>query len=169
MTKVKVPFFKQDTNYSCGPVALQMVFLFFGKMKSEKELIKKLKTRKDEGISHTKMKEGAKKFGFRVVIKEDATITMIKNFLKKKKPVIVNYIEPDYQEGHYAVVTGINRGVIIMNDPWHGKNFKMEKEEFVKRWRSEYEKSKRWLMVISKKKRKNKSTGIRKNNLKVLN
>jgi DNA-binding MarR family transcriptional regulator len=38
-----------------------------------------------------------------------------------------------------------------MNDPWYGKNFKMEKGEFVKRWRSEYEESRKWLMVISEK------------------
>ncbi|MFA5173267.1 MAG: papain-like cysteine protease family protein [Candidatus Paceibacterota bacterium] len=151
MTKVKVPFFKQDTVYSCGPTALQMVFLFFGKMKSEEELIKKLKTRKDEGTSHTKMKEGARKCGFRVITREGATITTIKSFLKKNRPVIVNYIETENNEGHYAVVTGINKGYIVMNDPWYGKNFKMEKGEFVKRWRSEYEESRKWLMVISEK------------------
>lgn len=126
-----------------------MVFLFFGKMESEEELAKKLRTEKKEGTSHTKMKQIARREGFKVITREGATITIIKNFLKKGKPVIVNYIEKENNEGHYAIVTGINKGQIIMNDPWFGKDFKMEKKEFMERWKSEKGDSKKWLMAIT--------------------
>jgi predicted double-glycine peptidase len=65
-------------------------------------------------------------------------------------PVIVNYIESDNDDGHYAVVIGEEGENLIMNDPWHGKEFKIDKTDFESRWKSEDGQHIKWIMVVSK-------------------
>ena len=38
--RLRVPYFKQNLSYICGPVTLQMLFAYFGIRKSREELIK---------------------------------------------------------------------------------------------------------------------------------
>ena len=147
--KIKVPFFKQDTIYSCGPATLQMAMAFFNKRISESELSKKMETKKPNGTRVGKMIDTARKEGFYCYVNDESTIEEIKYFLMIKLPVIVNFIEPVDNEGHFSVVTGINKGKIILNDPWNGKGFKIRVGDFKKRWESEDKRHKRWMLVIS--------------------
>jgi hypothetical protein len=81
---------------------------------------------------------------------ENASISEVKGYLKKCTPIIVNFIEPDNNEGHYAVVTGHAKGRLIMHDPWNGPNFTMTEKDFVKRWYAGFEKKKHWILVIER-------------------
>ena len=64
--------------------------------------------------------------------------------------MIVNYVEPDTDTGHYAVVIGLENGKIILNDPWNGEGFAISEEEFVRRWQSGDGQFKKWFMAVSK-------------------
>jgi predicted double-glycine peptidase len=146
---LSVPFFKQDTNYSCGPATILMIFQFYGKIFSEEKLIEKLNTRKETGTCHQAMIELAKDEGFYVYENNESSLDEIKSFINKKVPVIVHYTEPANDEGHYSVLIGIDKNKIILNDPWNGEKFKINIEEFEKRWKDDKRNSKKWLMVVS--------------------
>jgi predicted double-glycine peptidase len=148
---MKIPFFKQDVNYSCGPAVIQMVLKFYGKFFSEEELMKRLKTNKNIGTRHEDMIDVTTKEGFYVYSNNGSSFQEIDLFLKEKKPIVVNFIEPNDNEGHYSVVVGLNDEDIILNDPWNGPNFKMKKTDFEKRWFSEDGRNNKWIMVVSDK------------------
>lgn len=150
MKKIKVPFFKQDTVYSCGPATLQMVMAFFNKRASEAELSRKMKTSKTNGTRVGKMIDMARKEGFYCYVNDDSTVEEIKYFLSRKLPVVVNFIEPTNDEGHFAVIVGIRKRKVVMNDPWNGKGVRMEVREFKRRWQSEDGRHKKWMMAVGK-------------------
>lgn len=147
---IKLPFFHQKSEYTCGPASLRMVFDFFGLKTKEDELKKLLKPNKIIGTKHKALIKIAQKKGFYCYVHEKANLSQLKNFLDRGFPVIVNYVEPDSNEKHYSVVIGYNKSKIIMNDPWIGEKFKINLKDFEKRWHGR--KNKRWLMTISKQK-----------------
>lgn len=147
---LKVPYYKQDTKYSCGAAALQMVFAFFGKHQSEEALTERLGTNKENGTEHSQIIKVITEEGLFAYANNDSSLEEIQEFLDLKTPVIVNFIEPGEDSGHYAVVVKIVEDDIILNDPWHGAEFRMKKEEFLNRWHSENGNHKRWLVAVSR-------------------
>ena len=151
--RLKIPFYKQDTDHTCGPVSLQMVLSFLGDFKSEKSLSKEAHTNHDIGTKHEAMIETARKEGFYCYVNNDSSWDEINNFLTEGLPAIIHFAEPQSEENHYAVVVGLEKGKIILNDPWNGRNFKMEKKEFLSLWLGSQgnHQYKKWIMIISKK------------------
>lgn len=150
--KLKIPFYKQDTEYTCGPVSLQMAFSFLGKFKSERALAGEAKTNKN-GTTHQGMIETALKEKFFCYVNEGSSVEEIKHFIRLGFPVIVDYIEPSGNDGHYAVVSGYHHGNIVLNDPWNGKDFKLSEKEFLVRWHDCHLRNHvctHWIMVLSK-------------------
>ena len=150
--KLPVPFFKQDTLYTCGPTSLQMVLAFFHDIKSEEALSSRTHADPEVGTRHMALIEAAQKEGFYCYVHDDSSIDEITSFLKLGLPVIVHFTEPVMQQGHYSVVTAIEDNHITFNDPWFGKNFKMPIKEFNEQWHSTqvHQQYKKWIMVISK-------------------
>ncbi len=146
---LNMPYFKQDTRYSCGAAALQMTFYFYGKLISEEELTKRLQIDKDRGTEHSQMIKVITDEGLYAYANNESSLEEADGFIKSDIPIIVNFIEPGENSGHYAVVIGIDENNIILNDPWHGEKFKMNKDEFVERWQSENGGHKRWLLAVS--------------------
>jgi predicted double-glycine peptidase len=134
--KIKIPYFKQDTNYSCGAASVQMILRFFGIIKSEEDLIKELKTEKEDGTSHEEIIKIIRQNNLFCYVNDNSNFDEIKMYLNKNLPVLVNYIETDDDEGHYAVVVGINEEKIILNDPWHGEDFELNISKFENRWQN---------------------------------
>ncbi len=153
VTIKKVRFFKQHTTVNCGPVALKMVFDFFGVHKKENSLVREAKTNRN-GTTHQNLISTARKNGFHCYVHENSSLNEIKHFVQLGLPVIVNYIEPSTEEGHYALVVGYTKKSLIMNDSWNGKRFKISQKDFMERWEDHFQKNhyKRWIIVISKKK-----------------
>lgn len=145
--KINIPFVRQKTHYFCGPASLQMIFGYFNFSKCQNELAKKLQTCEEIGTPIYKMIETVMDHGFYYQAKNGTTLKDVYNMLIEKIPVIVNFIEPTDEESHYAVVSGMTKNDIILDDPWNGKNFKISKSEFLKRWRGE---AKRWSLAISR-------------------
>lgn len=155
--KIKVPYYRQKRDYFCGAASLQMLMSFFGKFKSQKELAKMtgltLTEIKKNGINNEKMIEAARNSKFFVYVNSKSNLEEIKYYINLKLPVLVNYIEPSDDQGHFAVISGYNRFTksLTLNDPWNGKNFKLDETVFLARWHSGFEKHGHWLMIISKK------------------
>lgn len=157
MVKLEIPYRKQVNEYMCGPATLQMVLAFFGKTSSQRKLRKMMQASpaelKNRGTSNHKMVRAAQRAGFYVYVNEDSIMEEIHYFVGLGYPVIINYIEPSEDEGHFSVVAGFSALLkqIVLKDPWNGDNFKISEAQFLRRWRSRYDGHQRWMMVVSKK------------------
>lgn len=146
---LKVPYFKQDTEYSCGPATLQMIFAFYGKRFSEKLLTERLKTTISDGTKHKSLIDIAKSEGFYVYVNNNSSLEEVGSLIIENIPVMVHFIEPSSDDGHYSVVVAVKEDSIILNDPWNGEGFIMSNCDFLARWRSEDSHNDCWIMAIS--------------------
>ncbi|MEK7566636.1 MAG: cysteine peptidase family C39 domain-containing protein [Patescibacteria group bacterium] len=146
MKKIKIPYYRQENGYFCGPATLKMALEFFGKKISQKKLAKIAGTNKKRGTLRKDMVKTARRFGFKAKAFYWGDFKAIKSFLAEKKMVIVIFVEPSEGENHYAVVAGVDPKMIVLNDSLNGRNFRMSRKEFVARWN----KWKRWFMVLDK-------------------
>ena len=116
---MKVPYFSQQTLYTCGPAATRMVLKFYGVLKSEKELTKALKTAPQNGTSFTTVKKYAKKLGLRCVIHHN--IRPQEKGLERLREYATNGIPTMVTVNRYVYdkkTLGINQNV-----KWESKNF----------------------------------------------
>lgn len=116
----------------------------------EKTLVKELGTSEEYGVKNGSIANFLTKQGFFCYANIDATIEEIKNFLEKGLPVIVNFIEPSMQMGHFALVVGFENDELILNDPWNGEGFRLTIKDFERSWVGEDIKVSKWLLVASK-------------------
>ena len=149
--KLHLPYNEQQTEYTCGPASMKMIFAYFKIFQSEKNLAKQIKTNNKIGSLHSKMIATAAKSGLYCYVNQDSTIHEIKMFIYQDLPVIVHFIEPSDNEGHYAVIIGFRNTSLILNDPWNGKNFILSMSDFTKRWHDENNIYSQWIMVLAKK------------------
>lgn len=150
MKKIVVPYHPQEQEHTCGPASLRMVLSYFNDHFRESQLARRAQTIRLLGTPRRHLVALARRRGYRVYEKSNATISLIEQFINRELPVIVNYIEPTDNQGHYAVVTGYDAKGLFLHDPWNGKDFHLSRKTFQRRWRGETDKKERWLMVISR-------------------
>ncbi len=148
---IKLPYFHQRTDHTCGPACLKMIFAFFGLKLSEKKIVELTKTN-FAGTNHAPIIKTARKEGFYCYVHDNSTINQIKHFIELDLPIIINYIEPSDNEGHYAIIVGYKKNSLVFDDPWNGRNFILPNKKFEKRWRDSKNKYKKWILVLSKNK-----------------
>jgi len=111
---------------------LKIVLNHFEIKKSEKELKKLLKC-STAGVELEDLLRIAKKIGLNGFVKENSNIKEIKKILKKKTySIIVGWFSED--DGHYSVVSHIDKENVYLQDPEIGNKRKIEREDFMKVW-----------------------------------
>lgn len=145
----QVPFFRQVEHYTCGPASLRMILAYLGKTIKEDELA---------AIARTRSSRGTPRWAMSYLSRTHAGMHVMKHArwedLRKALqwgPVMVNYVEPEDDIGHYAVVTGYEKGEVILNDPWNGEDFHLSAPEFRKRWLNykSREKGRGWMISFT--------------------
>ena len=111
----------------------------------EDELIKELGAGKD-GTRVDKMISVAKSRGFHVEAKQHWSIREVKNYIDQGHPVIVllqawaeRYMtlydwRNDHNDGHYAVLIGHGKRVLLFEDPASFRRTWLREYEFLARW-----------------------------------
>lgn len=150
MKKLVVPYHRQNKEHTCGPAALRMVLSYFNDHFKESQLARQAKTSRHRGTPRRRLAALARRKGYRVYEKTNASISLVERLINHEQPVIVNYIEPTDNQGHYAVVIGYDAKGLFLHDPWNGKDFHLSRRTFQQRWRGETDKKERWLMLISR-------------------
>lgn len=148
--KLRVPYFKQTTNVFCAPACAQMILKFFGKpFPSQEALAKIMRTDLvgEEGTKHGMLADYLRSKRLIVRVTRESSLLDVEKALAKGLPPIVHYIEPSEEDDHYAVVVGLTKTHITLNDPWNGKDFSFTRSEFQKRWRDNAGIYTRWLLV----------------------
>ena len=155
---LRVPWFSQkDTDWLCFVYSLKMVFDFYKNIHPD-PLIRSStpNTHRDELISITNTQYG---FGTSLCkslinklnteypsmlfeLKETDYIEVEKS-LKAGHPVIVLYNPSaitvnEIGPGHSGVVVGLTSRYVILNNPWYGPLFLLERDEFENAWEQEY-------------------------------
>ncbi|RJO59401.1 hypothetical protein C4546_02175 [Candidatus Parcubacteria bacterium] len=133
---LKLPYFKQINGYACGPAVLQMLLRHYGIAKSQKTLFRQAKTNSKVGTSTTNMVKVLKAYGLKTREFNSANFDILTREIKKSQPILVKYLEPGENEVHYAIVLGLKRENLILNDPWHGRAYAFPKKAFRLRWRN---------------------------------
>jgi ABC-type bacteriocin/lantibiotic exporter with double-glycine peptidase domain len=151
---MKLKYYKQEQEHTCGAAAMRMVLESLGIKKSENELIPLLKTNTKVGTWHYQMPALAEKYKLNYVVHRNASIKELKEFLKNTYLIIVCYYLVKEKTAHYAVVLDIDDKNIYFNDPWRGPNHKLSLSYFRKNWISDkiYEKEQKWFIGIKKSK-----------------
>ena len=113
MIKLK-PF--RQTPGLCGPASLKMVMDYYGVSVPEKEIARVAGSTRERGTSIKGLIRAAKHFGFKVVLKKDASFRDLEYFIDRKIPVIVDWFEGG-NGGHYSVVVDITKRKVVLMDP----------------------------------------------------
>lgn len=142
-----VPLVRQATDYSCGASALQAVLAYYGVELREDEIVKAVGTDSEVGTLIEKMAEFAVRKGLRAVVKSDLSLGDLDRSLERGHPILVElqawpeggkpkrpYPET-WEEGHYAVVVGVNSESVYFVDPsLLGSRGFIPVREFLGRW-----------------------------------
>jgi ATP-binding cassette subfamily B protein len=144
-----VPFYKQEDEYTCGPVCLKMVSEFYHKKYSKAFLKKLARTTESHGTSTKNMESVMKRLGFTVVTQRNSTLKDIEMFITLGHPVVVLYTEPGTW-AHYGVVTKITKHHVYIHDPYRKPLEMFTRKAFAQRW-SPKGRARRWMMVIQEK------------------
>jgi predicted double-glycine peptidase len=145
------PYFKQDTDFSCGAVVAQMVLAWYGIRESELHLMQRLHTNKTYGTHHNEMIHLFTAHGLFVFANNNSTFEDIAHHLAQNVPVVLHYTDPnDMSEGHYALCTGINHTHITLHDPWYGPQHSYNMADFLALWKDPEGEFEQWLLAVSK-------------------
>lgn len=131
MKLLQIKSFRQSPGM-CGPACLKMVLEYYGIKMTEKKLAKLCGATVSHGVEAEPMLAAAKKLGLKGFVKDHATISELRKFLKKEIPVIVDWFS--INDGHYSVVIGVGREYIYLEDPELGKLNKIKIDIFHRVW-----------------------------------
>lgn len=148
---MKIPYYKQETEYTCGATCLRMILAGIGIKKSEKQIAKILKTNKRIGTWHKYLPRIAEKYKFSYLVKRDSTISELKKYSKNGWKAVVCFHHP-ISGPHYAVIKKINWHSIYLLDPGFGPNERYIIPRFKRRWHDREENN--WFMAIKANKKK---------------
>jgi ABC-type bacteriocin/lantibiotic exporter with double-glycine peptidase domain len=136
---------RQTFDFDCGAQALQTVMAYYGIDIRGDELMAELGTTPG-GTAAKSMIDVALRHGFEVKAGNDWTLSQVKEFVDNGYPVIVllqawadRYMTLDdwrrtYDYGHYAIVIGHVKGVLVFEDPGSIRRTWLRETEFLARW-----------------------------------
>ncbi|HLD58959.1 MAG TPA: C39 family peptidase [archaeon] len=150
---MKFPFFKQETQYTCGAASMRMALAFLGIEKTEKQVARLLHTNKVRGTWHESFPKAAERFKLNYFVQRNSSIEGMKMLQKHGFVIIVSHMAlQEEKEGHYAVLKKIGKDSISFFDPWFGENKKYSLNTFNRIWKSDpkFDNEKKWLFAVKK-------------------
>ena len=134
----KIKYYKQLTNWTCGPASIRMVLhTLLNQENTEKRLIKILHTDNKDGTLQKNMisiGENNEKYGKYLDYQygDYGTLTKLTQLTIKGWMVIVEWSLNDCP--HFALFSHEYNGNVYLNDPWFGQRYQVEKYDFIQRW-----------------------------------
>ncbi len=148
----KLPYYKQQTPFTCSLACLRMVLESVDRKYLEIELAKIINFSPEVGVSMPMMAKACEVMNLDYVLFKSATLDDLKGFLSEGfYPIVIIkaklYHKAAGEHGHYAIVKDITKESVIINDPdqeYGGKNKAVNIDMFTEAWTT----SKNWLLVI---------------------
>ena len=139
-----VPFVEQQTD-GCGAASISMVMQYWAKQSGREPddsadavaIQRSLYSRQAHGIYASEMAKYLREHGFQVFAFsgrwDDLELHLVKG-----RPLIVGLkivgLKPSAGVLHYVVVAGIDRDVVMVNDPAQRKLLKCNRSDFERQW-----------------------------------
>jgi predicted double-glycine peptidase len=128
-------YFKQETNYTCGPACARMVLSHFDIESTEAELAIKMGTLENSGSDYSSF-QCLKDFGLEFMTGEGTrnkgTLDKLNQLLNQGYAVVMAY---SLDVPHFSVYLGHNNNHLFLNDPFRGERIAMPIKKFLYRWR----------------------------------
>jgi ABC-type bacteriocin/lantibiotic exporter with double-glycine peptidase domain len=143
---------RQAFDYDCGATALQTVMAYYGVEVRLDELMEALGT-DENGTDVHNMIRTAIRYGFKVEARSAWTLREIKLMIDNGAPPIVllqawaeqpktlKEWEINFNDGHYAILIGHAKGVLLFEDPASFRRTWLREREFMARWHDRDEKT----------------------------
>ncbi len=132
----------KQTKALCGPACLKIVCLYYGRTVSLRRLARLCRTSLVSGTTGHNMVRAARSLGFHAAIMDYSTVSMLRRWLRRRVPVIVDWMSPGDANsrtrrmavGHYSVACGMTRTALLLEDPAVGQRRRVAPKEFLKVW-----------------------------------
>ncbi len=143
----KLPYYKQQTPFTCSLACLRMVLDSIGRKFSEVELAKIVGFSTKRGFSPRMMDRLCDIIGVKYEYHFDSTLEELNTMIKEGfHPIVL--VKPNLlygitetEHGHYIIVKDITKENIIFNDPdqeYGGENKSIEREKFLGSWKHNF-------------------------------
>lgn len=134
-----IPHYYQSSDDTCGATCMRMVLESLGIKRSERELTKIMDIKNVGFAGNGQFTRIAESFRLSYIVQRHAKVQDVVRLQKEGYRIIVNFIDPEENIGHFAVVKSIDKKSIHLLDPWHGPHQKLSLAVFKKNWKSMFE------------------------------
>ncbi len=149
---MRIPYYKQTRPWSCGAASMRMVLASLGIRLAPKKLEALLGTSKTRGTWNESFPRTAETYKLTYLVGRNASVQDLTHFLKHGFRIIVGYLPPGWEEGHYAVIKRITRTRISLLDPIFGANHSYSLSYFSSIWKNDPQgdNERHWFFAIKK-------------------
>ena len=136
--KLRVPYFRQEKDTTCGPACLRMIMAFEGMSHFEIEVEEVCET-SWLGNTCEEIGEGAKKLRFEAEVVENMTIGYLTELLQHNHPIVA-LVSPSVLYGglqgfgHFVLITGLDEKNVYYHDPDLKEGMSKEISLFFSAW-----------------------------------
>lgn len=149
--QIRIPYYRQENDYFCGPACVQMVLASDGVVLSQARLARLLPTNAIAGTPRKNIIRFLRARGYKVLAGSGQSYASIRRYLSQGWRMMVNYREPSEDIPHLAVLVGLTPTHVILHDPWLGPKYKLPRQEFLRRWHGYHTRAHtRWLLAAKK-------------------
>lgn len=160
---LKIPFYRQQTAYTCGPAVLRMALGFVGRRRSEGYLARLCETNAKTGTSNFGLMRCLRKFDIEYMTWYRARYEELQRYARRGCVIVdwaPQFVFPDHPEfrhsrefnpeedSHYAIVVSAGGKFVTLQDPVLGRRLRVLRSDFVRAWRDPCSKSYHWMLVI---------------------
>lgn len=150
---MRIPRRRQENPAWCGPATVQMVLAAFGIVRSQQALARALRTRNGsgprDGTSNNALATIFRRYGLKSKVLRNARLSDVARHLGSRAVVVVNFIEAEFNEGHFGVLLDVSPTHVRLVDPWVGRVVAMKRSDFNRRWTNELKTIRHWAVIVS--------------------
>lgn len=126
-------YYKQETNYTCGPACCRMILSKFGIEETEQNLVKILETKSHEGTGYEQLFKFAEKYNLDVLQGQDEKdVNKLQELVNEGWGVIIAY---SLDVPHFSVFLEHNGNHLFLMDPFRGERVAEHIKKFKHRWK----------------------------------
>ncbi|MBI4147748.1 peptidase C39 family protein [Candidatus Woesearchaeota archaeon] len=160
---LRIPYYRQQAPYTCGPAVLRMALSAMGKRRSEAYLARLAETTAREGTSNFGLLRCLRKLNIEYMTWYRGSYRDIQ--LNVKNGIVIidwmpQLIFPEHPEfrpsrefnpdedAHYALIVSAGEKFVTLQDPALGRRLRVSRASFLKAWRDPLSTSNHWMLVV---------------------
>jgi ABC-type bacteriocin/lantibiotic exporter with double-glycine peptidase domain len=150
--KLAIKYYPQYDSFSCGPVALKMLFDHFGIFLSRENLTKRCWAKPTGGSGNDDLIRVILEEGLVYKEYENSNLEQLKKTIENGYTPLVNYYNPLSKCGHYSLITGYSRDkeFFYFNDPVNWQDYCLSFASFEELWHNNENSIKKWFLVVGR-------------------